>query len=107
MKASSYVRNSAFGLSLNRRIPNGSCCLYREPSDGPSNGKVVIVRRRDILDPDSGGQYTVKIYRTEKTEMEDSWSHRSIRLDPDSMDFKFKPLVPEPDTVDDFRVAGT
>jgi DUF2075 family protein len=94
------------GESMNRRIPNGSWCLFREPSDGSRNGKVVIVQSRDIQDPDTGGQYTVKIYRSEKTETEDSWSHRSIRLEPDSMDFKFKPLTLEPDTVKDLRVVG-
>jgi hypothetical protein len=91
---------------MNRRIPNGSCCLFRETSDGSRDGKVVIVQSRDIQDPDTGGQYTVKIYRSEKTETEDSWSHRIIRLEPDSMDFNFKPLTLEPDTVNDLRVIG-
>jgi hypothetical protein len=70
------------GESMSRRIPNGSWCLFREVSDGSRNGKVVIVQSRDIQDPYTGGQYTVKIYRSEKTTTEDSWSHRSIRLEP-------------------------
>jgi DUF2075 family protein/SOS-response transcriptional repressor LexA len=94
------------GESMNRRIPNGSWCLFRKPSDGSRNGKVVIVQSRDIQDPDTGGQYTVKIYRSEKNEAEDSWSHQRIRLEPDSMDFNFKPLTFEPDTVNDLRVVG-
>lgn len=94
------------GESMNRRIPNGSWCLFREPSDGSRNGKVVIVQSRDIQDPDTGGQYTVKIYRSEKNIAEDTWSHRSIRLEPDSMDFKFKPIFLEPDTINDLRVIG-
>lgn len=94
------------GESMNRRIPNGSWCLFREVSDGSRNGKVVIVQSRDIQDPDTGGQYTVKIYRSEKTETEDSWSHRSIRLEPDSMDYNFKPIVVRSDTMIDLRVVG-
>jgi len=94
------------GESMNRRIPNGSWCLFREPSDGSRNGKVVIVQSRDIQDPDTGGQYTVKIYRSEKTIAQDSWSHQRIRLDPDSMDFNFKPLTLEPDTMNELRVIG-
>ena len=94
------------GESMNRRIPNGSWCLFREPSDGSRNGKVVIVQSRDIQDLDTGGQYTVKIYRSEKTETEDSWSHRSIRLEPDSMDYNFIPLTLEPDTVNELSVVG-
>lgn len=94
------------GESMNRRIPNGSWCLFREPSPGSRNGKVVIVQSRDIQDPDTGGQYTVKIYRSEKAETEDSWSHRSIRLEPDSMDFNFKPLTLKSDTLNEFRIVG-
>ena len=94
------------GESMNRRIPNGSWCLFREPSDGSRDGKVVIVQSRDIQDPDTGGQYTVKIYRSEKGETEDSWSHRSIRLEPDSMDLNFKPLILAPDAVNELRVVG-
>jgi SOS-response transcriptional repressor LexA len=94
------------GESMNRRIPNGSWCLFRQVSDGSRNGKVVIVQSRDIQDPDTGGQYTVKIYRSEKTETEDSWSHKSIRLEPDSMGFNFKPITLEPDTVNDLCVLG-
>jgi uncharacterized protein len=94
------------GESMNRRIPNGSWCLFREPSPGSRNGKVVIVQSRDIQDPDTGGQYTVKIYRSEKAETEDSWSHQSIRLEPDSMDSNFKTLTFESDTVNSLRVVG-
>ena len=94
------------GESMNRRIPNGSWCLFREPSDGSRNGKVVIVQSRDIQDPDTNGQYTVKIYRSEKTETEDSWSHRGIRLEPDSMDHNFMPIVLRSDTMNSLRVVG-
>jgi SOS-response transcriptional repressor LexA len=94
------------GESMNRRIPNGSWCLFREPSDGSRNGKIVIVQSRDIQDPDMGGQYTVKIYRSEKTTTEDAWSHRIIRLEPDSMDLGFKPLILKPETANDLQVVG-
>ena len=94
------------GDSMNKRIPNGSWCLFREVSDGSRDGKVVIVQSRNIQDPDTGGQYTVKIYRSEKTETQDSWSHRSIRLEPDSMDYNFKALTVNPETSNDLRVVG-
>ncbi len=94
------------GESMNKRIPNGSWCLFREPSGGSRNGKVVIVQSRDIQDPDNGGQYTVKIYRSEKSQTEDSWSHLKICLEPDSMDFNLKPITIDPDTVNELRVVG-
>lgn len=94
------------GESMNRRIPNGSWCLFREPSAGSRNGKVVIVQSRDIQDPDTGGQYTVKIYRSEKTETGDSWYHRSIRLEPDSTDPAFHPLRIDADLSTYLEVIG-
>jgi DUF2075 family protein len=94
------------GESMNKRIPNGSWCLFREPSDGSRNGKVVIVQSRDIQDPDTCGQYTVKIYWSEKSQTEDSWSHLKIRLEPDSMDFNFKPIPINTDTLNELRVVG-
>ncbi|MFM2221052.1 MAG: hypothetical protein RLZZ553_800 [Verrucomicrobiota bacterium] len=94
------------GESMNRRIPNGSWCLFREPSEGSRNGKIVIVQSRDIQDSDTGGQYTVKIYRSEKTITEDHWSHQKILLIPDSMDPSFRPLHFEPDYANELRVVG-
>jgi uncharacterized protein len=94
------------GESMNRRIPNGSWCLFREPSDGSRNGKVIIVQSRDIQDPDTGGQYTVKIYRSTKAETDHGWFHQSIHLEPDSMDSSFKTLTLEPDEVNELRVIG-
>ena len=35
-----------------------------------------------------------------------SWSHRSIRLEPDSMDYNFKPLTLDPRTVNKLRALG-
>ena len=97
------VQNSF--ISHNRRVPNGSWCLFREPSDGSRNGKVVNVQSRDIQDPDTG-QDTVKIYRSEKTETEDSWSHRCIRLEPDSNDNAFQPLILEAYASTELQVIG-
>ena len=48
----------------------------------------------------------MKIYRSEKMTTEDSWSHLSIRLEPDSLDFSFKPLNLGPYTMNELRVIG-
>ncbi len=100
------IRNAAFGISPARRIPNASWFLSHEQFDDSINGKVVIVQSRDIQDPDTGGQYTVKIYRCEKAIAEDSWSHQRIRLEPDSLDFNFKPLILESHKTNELRVLG-
>ena len=43
-----------------------------------------MVQHRDIQDPDTGGQYTIKLYESEKTvgQSDDSWMHTRILLKP-------------------------
>lgn len=82
------------GESMNRRIPNGSWCVFRADPVGTRNGKVVVAEHRSIHDPDLGGSYTVKVYSSEKTSAgTDSWRHKSIHLKPDSTDPRFKTIT--------------
>lgn len=50
------------GQSMNRRIPNGAFCLFRSPAPEDRQGRVLLVRHRDIHDPDLAGDFTVKIW---------------------------------------------
>ena len=73
------------GESMNRRIPNGSWCLFRANPAGSRKGKVVVVQHRGIADPETGGRYTVKLYASEKVPAEDGgWRHERVTLQPDS-----------------------
>ncbi len=73
------------GESMNRRIPNGSWCLFRANPAGTREGKIVVVQHRSISDPETGGRYTVKVYESEKVPTEDGgWRHKRITLRPDS-----------------------
>jgi uncharacterized protein len=84
------------GESMNRRIPNGSWCLFRAAPTGTREGKVVVVQHRDITDPETGGRFTVKIYSSEKAPSEDgSWRHKRITLRPESDKPEFQPIVLE------------
>jgi DUF2075 family protein len=81
------------GESMNRRIPNGSWCLFRASPQGTREGKVVVVQHRNIDDPETGGRYTVKLYRSEKVQAEDGgWRHSRITLSPDSDRPEFQPI---------------
>ena len=81
------------GESMNRRIPNGSWCLFRANPPGTREGKVVVVQHRSIADPETGGQYTVKRYASEKMPAEDgAWQHLRITLHPDSDRPGFEPI---------------
>lgn len=82
------------GESMNRRIPNGSWCLFRANPAGTRQGKVVVVQHRSIADPETGGRYTIKVYSSEKAATEDGgWRHQRITLHPDSDQPEFEPLV--------------
>jgi len=95
------------GESMNRRIPNGSWCLFRANPQGTRAGKVVVAEHRSIEDPESGGSYTVKIYSSEKTQFVDgNWSHSVVKLSPDSTDPKFKPLVFDPESAGSVNIVA-
>ena len=82
------------GESMNRRIPNGSWCLFKKIPAGSRQGKVVLVSHREISDTDSGGHYTVKVYDSQKIMFEDdTWKHSSIILRPDTMADGYEPIV--------------
>ena len=80
------------GESMNRRIPNGSWCLFRMNPGGTRQAKVVLAHHRSIRDPEYGG-YTVKIYSSEKrAAAAGAWEHDRIVLRPDSDDPSFSAL---------------
>jgi hypothetical protein len=94
------------GESMNRRIPNGSWCLFKTNPAGTREGKVVIVQHRDIQDAETGTRCTVKLYSSEKRATEDGWRHERIVLRPDSSQEGYRPIVLEPDEARELRVIG-
>jgi len=55
------------GHSMEPRIPDGAWCLFSSPVEGSRTGKIVLAQHHSIGDPDTGGSFTVKRYRSEKT----------------------------------------
>ncbi|MFP4560050.1 MAG: DNA/RNA helicase domain-containing protein [Thiohalorhabdus sp.] len=95
------------GESMNRRIPNRAWCLFQPPTGGTREGKTVLVQHRDISDPDTGANFTLKRYRSEKSADPDTgWRHLRIILEPDSYDPSYEPIVLEEDAVADLAVIG-
>lgn len=95
------------GESMNRRISNGSWCLFRTNPQGTRSGKVVVAQHRSIDDPDLGGSYTVKIYSSEKTQTEEGdWRHTLVKLSPDSDDSTFLPLIFDRDSMDSVKIVA-
>jgi type I restriction enzyme, R subunit len=82
------------GESMNRRIPNGAYCVFRQPVAGSRQGRVVLVQHRDIVDPELGGSFTVKLWESEKESNGDgTWRHTEVRLKPVSTDPQQKAIV--------------
>ena len=102
-----YFVAQVVGESMNRRVANGSWCLFRSDPGGSRNGKVVVVQHRAIQDPDFGGGLTIKRYESTRRERDDgTWSHEEIVLRPDSNVEGFRPIVLEPDESSELRVLG-
>ena len=70
------------GRSMEPRIPDGSYCLFAHPVTGSREGRTVLVSMRDDIDPETGERFTVKRYRSQKTEDENGWRHIEITLEP-------------------------
>jgi hypothetical protein len=95
------------GESMNRRIPNGSWCLFKLSPTGTRQRRVVVVQHPDIGDPDLGGSFTVKLYTSEKVAAEDGeWTHKRITLQPDSDDSTFCELTFEASSAENLRVVA-
>jgi phage repressor protein C with HTH and peptisase S24 domain len=92
------------GDSMEPLIPANNYCLFREPGIGTRQGKKVLVWHRGITDNDTGGQYTVKVYESEKLVTEDEWQHKSITLKP--LNPKYEPIELNPTDEGDVRVLA-
>jgi len=83
------------GDSMAPVISNGSYCLFRKPPAGSREGKRLLVRHSGITDPHTGGQYTVKVYSSEKSQDgADGWRHTRIILKPLNPEYEPIELTP-------------
>jgi phage repressor protein C with HTH and peptisase S24 domain len=101
-----YFICKVVGESMNKIIPNGSYCLFKQDEGGSRNGKIVLVESTNIQDSDFGSGYTVKEYHSVKNVSLDEWSHESIILKPLSDDKEYSDIVLSGDDMNDFRVVG-
>lgn len=83
------------GKSMEPLIPDNSYCLFRKSRGGTRHGKVLLVWHSGVTDSSTGGQYTVKIYESERRGKEEGeWEHTRIILKPINPDFS--PISIEP-----------
>lgn len=94
------------GESMNKVIPNGSYCLFKEYEGGTREGNIVLVESTDIQDADFGSGYTVKEYHSIKEITEDGWNHESIILKPLSNIQSYKDILLDSSSLGNFKVVG-
>ena len=90
-------------------IPDGSYCVFRCDVAGSRAGRVLLVQHFAINDPETGGSYTVKEYRSLKVEDSEagddgSWVHTAVQLVPRNK--SFRPIWVNPDHAEELRVIA-
>ncbi len=94
------------GKSMEPRIADGAYCLFRKPSAGSRQGRLLVVQHHAINDPAYGGSFTLKKYRSEKVvdPKTGEWQHSLIVLDPLNSDFP--PIEIAANDEEEFRVIA-
>ncbi|MFL6260142.1 MAG: S24 family peptidase [Thermoanaerobaculia bacterium] len=92
------------GRSMEPKVPTGSYCLFRANPKGSRKGRDLLVWHRGVTDGETGGEFTLKRYTSEKTTGEDGWQHETIRLLP--LNPEFAPIVLKPDEEGAVRVIA-
>lgn len=92
------------GDSMEPKIPSGAYCLFRPPRGGSREGRTLLVWHSGVSDPHTGGQYTVKVYASEKVEDQEGWRHTRIVLKP--LNLKYQPIVLSPVDEGEVRVIA-
>jgi DUF2075 family protein len=86
----------AVGRSMEPRIYDGDLLVFRSHPVGSRQGKIVLVQYHGLADPETGGSYTVKRYRSEKSpSAESEWRHTKITLEP--LNPEYEPIILEPE----------
>lgn len=83
-----YFIAKVVGRSMEPKIPDGSWCLFRFEKGGSRNGLVVLVQSRQVADPETNQQYTIKRYTSKKKPVKGGEPvHSKIILSPDNKEF--------------------
>lgn len=80
------------GRSMEPTIPDGSLCVFRAHVAGTRQGKLLLIQNRGTSS--TGGEFTIKRYRSAKRSTGDSWEHEKIQLEPLNPEFEAWELEP-------------
>ncbi len=74
------------------RIPDGSLCVFRANVVGSRNGRLVLVMHYGET---GENRFTVKRYKSIKSQSQDSWAHEKIILEPLNLAYDAWELTPD------------
>lgn len=95
----------AVGRSMEPRIHDDDLLIFRAHPAGTRQNKIVLVQYRGPADPDTGGSYTVKRYKSEKKSSgDDEWRHTRIVLEPLNRDYRT--IILDPESEGDIQVIA-
>ncbi|MDO6598808.1 DUF3427 domain-containing protein [Tenacibaculum sp. 1_MG-2023] len=103
---SSYFACEVIGESMNRRIPNGSICLFKAHPVGSRNGKIVLVENPDLQNTEFNSAFTIKTYSSKKNQSEDGLSNELVVLSPNSFDSSFEDIIINEENGENMKVVG-
>lgn len=101
-----YFVCKVVGESMNKKIPNGSYCLFKRDEGGSREGKIVLVQSTHIHDSEFGSGYTVKEYHSTKSIAEEKWKHNSIILKPLTDNDNYSELILKDEALVNLTVVG-
>ncbi len=94
-----------YGDSMTPDIKDRDYCLFRQPRPGSRHGRRLLVWHAGVLDPHTGGRYTLKVYESEKVQDgEGGWKHSRITLRP--LNPAYPPIVLNPQEEGEVRVIA-
>ena len=85
------------GKSMEPLVPTGSFCLFRPVPGGTKEGRKLLVRHEGTTDSETGGQYTLKVYHSEKSVDGTDAVTSQIVLKPINSDYGSIVLTPSSD----------
>jgi SOS-response transcriptional repressor LexA len=88
------------GRSMEPLVPDGAVAVFR-PITGSRQGRRVLVWHR--ASSQAGGEYTIKVYRSEKRVTDEGWQHSAIILEP--LNPEFEPIILDEGS-EDYRILG-
>jgi superfamily II DNA or RNA helicase/SOS-response transcriptional repressor LexA len=80
------------GHSMEPTIPSGALCLFTSNPSITHENQIVLVELSDAADPDAGGRYTVKKYRTTRV-------HSSTASHSEATRIELQPINPDYETL--------